>query len=534
MRRNSDRAGSEIIQDREYELKFKARFGDLERFVQAVEAVADGIAWNRAELANSYFDTKDHALSKRGVSVRLRLSGGKALQTVKTASRAEGGLMDRDEWEYPVAGAALDWHVLPAEAKRALGNIAPNRLRCVIEVETERRTALIERQGPLGPGLKVEVAVDQAVVKAGGKSEHFAECELELKQGDVVSFFNLAAEIHGHCPLLMSATSKGKRGYRLLHGWTPTACKLPKFELRARQTIDEALGKIFSACIGNILANEDVCLDGADPEGVHQMRVSVRRLRSALKVFQPFISPGNVKWLRDELKWLGSSLGPARDWDVFITETLEAMTSYGIDGDAISALRQRAEDMRQAAYGHVHDTLGGERYAKLIFRLTAFVALEGWLASPAESKDPLYQTLGKAAPDILRQPYAKLLKTGRKLEKQNAEARHKVRVQLKNLRYAVDFMRRVFDDKDAPEFLDKVHNLQDKFGHLNDVAQAEKLTHELITEMEAAGAQADDRVLIAAGQVQGWHARALHEIEPDLIGQWNRFVKTTPFWERKS
>ena len=512
--------------DREYELKFKARPEDLERFKAAVTAVA-GAQWSRTELSNSYFDTPDHDLRRRGVSVRLRRNKGKFVQTVKTETRANAGLMDRDEWEFAVAGSALDLSGLPAAAKAALGGLRPRDLASVVEVETERHIAMIHRASPLGPELVVEADADRAVVRAGSEAEHFCECELELKEGDITGFFTLAAEIHDRCPLAMSPVTKASRGFRLLAGGGG-ARHLARFDLPGDQSLHDALNGIFTACIGNIVANEEACHAGEDPEGVHQMRVSIRRLRSALKIFGPYLRPANVGWMADDLKWLGGELGPARDWDVFIGEMLESMAGQGIDAGAIAQLKRRAMRERERAYDRVRAALLSERYAKLTFRLTAFIALDSWLAGPTDSLDPLLQHLGATADGILHRPYRKLIKAGRDLAGQTLEQRHALRIRLKKLRYAVDFLRGVYPDRKTKAFIVALKELQDLFGHINDLAQAERLTGILTAKGRAS--REDRLVQLAAGQVRGWHARALHEIEPVLLGGWDAFAATPPFW----
>lgn len=515
--------------EREYELKFKALADDLPRFMSAVDAADPKAAdWSLAALANSYFDTPDHALSARRVSIRLRRTKGKILQTVKTATRADGGLMDRDEWEMPVTDYALDFGVLPAAAKRALGDVGPKDLVPVIEVETERHKKVIRRDMPLGPQLVVEVAVDRAVVRAGEKSEHFCECELELQEGDVGGFFTVAAKIHDRCPLPMSAITKAGRGYRLLADTPAEARHMPKFQLQADETIHDALADVFGACIGNIIANEDICRAAVDPEGVHQMRVSIRRLRSALKAFAPYLRTANVGWMNADLRWLGGALGPARDWDVFIGETLASMAGQGIDQHATQALRARAETEREGAYHVVRAALDSDRYAKLMFRLTAFVALDGWLAGPPDTRDPLFRKLGAAAPEILQRPYQKLVKAGHNLPDQTFEQRHAVRIRLKKLRYAVNFLARVYPEKKVRPFMASLKKLQDLFGWVNDLAQAKRLAQ--VLTRGADGGKVDDIVHQAVGQVRGWHARALHEVEPDLIDNWHKFTDASPFW----
>lgn len=520
---------------REYELKFKAQAGDLADFRRAVNRVFENSApWETRNLANKYFDTLNRDLAENGIGVRLRRSGNKIFQTVKVkaSESSPGGLMDRAEWECPVDSEALDFSILPEEARKHLEGFPEDDLQPIIQVDTERHAALLHHESRLGPELVVEAVADQGVVTVGNLSECFAECELELIQGDINSFLNVVADIHALCPLPMSNETKAARGYRLLNGSERSAKKAPKFRLSGEQTVDQALATIFGTCSGNLIDNEEVCLQGRDTEGVHQMRVSVRRLRSSLKIFRPLMGPAIFDWVANDLKWLGSQLGPARDWDVFVEETLVSMASAGIDETSIAVLGRRAEAKRRQAYEQVRETLTSTRYAQMVYRLTAFVALRGWLASPPEPEDPLLQPLQETAGKLLHGPFKKLMKSGKGLADQDVASRHRVRIRVKQLRYAVDFLGGVFPGDETERFIEILRQLQDEFGHINDLAEAIRLTEELTDLVD--GEPANDQVMYAAGQVRGWYAHALQDVEPALLANWDAFAATPPFWKGKS
>lgn len=515
--------------NREFELKFSAEPKELQRFKKAVNAAGKNRRqWTKKTLVSRYFDTEDLRLRALGVSVRLRSNGEKVVQTIKArAGNSGGGLMDRHEWERDVEGDALVLTDLPIAARRAIGAVRDDELDVVMQVHIERQAMVIRRANPLGPDVVIEAVLDEGRIVAGGNEETFAECELELIEGDPNSFFTVASEIHNACPLPMSALTKAGRGYRLLTGEGPKTYRVPKFQLSGEQTIHTALTEIYPACIANIVENEEACLDGTDPEGVHQMRVSVRRLRTSLKVFGDYLDPARTAWMEDDLKWLGSALGPARDWDVYISEMLASVGGYGIDENALAVLRKAAEERRADAYGQVRKTLTSRRYAKMMFHLTAFVAVEGWLASPVAPSDPLLQRLESCAADILSKPHRKLLKQAKNLEQQDMEARHEVRIRLKKLRYAVDFLRGVYGGKATAAYVKSLQSLQDQFGHLNDVAQAMQMTGALTAVDDAANAH---DLALAGGLVQGWYARALKQTGPELVKDWKRFKKVQPFW----
>ena len=331
--------------------------------------------------------------------------------------------------------------------------------------------------------------------------------KLELKQGDAAEFFRLAAEINAACPLPISATAKADRGYQLLEGRGPQPCKAPKFALSGKDSVHHALSEVFATCLKNVIDNEAACIDGTDPEGVHQARVSMRRLRSALWVFRSYLDPARIEWMREDLKWVGNSLGAARDWDVYITETIHNVEGYGVDADGIAKLRDAAEAERTKAYEVVRETFRSERYARLIFRLTSFVALEGWLARPLDPNEPLLRKLEDCASRILNRPYRKLTSGGSDMETMSIDERHEVRIRLKKLRYAGRLSHRRYPGGKTSDFSKALHLLQDAFGHLNDVAQAMRLS--TLLSQPGGETQPDEALLIASGQVQGWYAHAL-------------------------
>ena len=518
----------ESRQDREYELKFRARPADLERFKKAVEAACrQRRAWEVIRQSDQYYDTKERHLAQKSVALRVRRANGAAKVTVKADNNSSGGLMDRMEWERPVTGEGLDLTALPEEARQALGAETEPALAPALSIDTERHS-LNARRGGAG-ALLVQAVADSCRVSADQARAEFAECELELLEGDSTQFFALAAEVHARCPLPMSGLAKVQQAKRLVGGEKPAVYKIPKFSLTQGQSLHEALRDIFTRCVGNIVDNQEACLEGSDPEGVHQMRVSLRRLRSALLIYRKYLARGAVGWIDPELQWLANALGPARDWDVYVTETLARVQGYGIDETAHQALRAAAEDRRQAAYAQVRTTLQSDRFAKLIFRLTSFTALQGWLLDPSDLSDPLHKPLGKTGKKVLKQRYTKVMKAARPLAEMDMKSRHKVRLKLKSLRYAVDFMREVYPGPKTQAFMKTLHRLQDDFGQQSDVSEAVRLTDLL-------AAEADDRreaLQLAAGQLRGWYAHALHDVEPKLLEAWDTFATTPPFWGGK-
>jgi triphosphatase len=514
---------------REYELKLSCTVHDLAAFKRAVNSATRArLIWQAVDLETHYFDTPEQRFFKNGITIRVRRANGNYIQTIK-AGRGGGGAMDRAEWEQPVNGEKLELETIPKAARRKIGTVSESELHEMVSVKFHRHKTVIQRSGKNGPDLKVEAALDKGVVQAGEKTQRFAECELELLQGEPEEFYRLIKKFHDACPLRLSRTKKSDRGFALLNNAKVRGTKLPKFNLSRTLSVSQTLSEIFNGCIGNIIDNEAAALDGKDPEGVHQMRVSLRRIRSSLSAFHRSIEPMRVVWLKRELQWLGSSLVPAREWDVFLMETLANVEGYGIDQRAMKALAALAKQRQRAGYKLVRATLKSDRYTKLILRLTGFAATGGWLPEKISATPPLLSPINEHARSILDHPYRKLIKAGKGLKSQTPAQRHQARIKLKNLRYTVDLLGSLYSNRNFKLFRKKMARLQSQFGRLNDVAQTSLLIEELMRPSPNFP-QPNDRAQIGAGIVLGWHAYKLHDLEQALFDDWTAFRSIAPPW----
>ena len=132
---------------------------------------------------------------------------------------------------------------------------------------------------------------------------------------------------------------------------SPTTRKAARLQLAKDATVDAAITAIFAECFEHWTFNEAAALHGLNPEGVHQMRVALRRMRSALSDFKQVIPAAQVAWLRPETRWLIENLGPARDWDVFLTELLKPVEMARPGDTGLAELRAAAEAAPGAAVG---------------------------------------------------------------------------------------------------------------------------------------------------------------------------------------
>ena len=463
--------------DREVELKFLCAPEHLGAVLAAAPAGDEEIR----ELISVYFDTPDLALQKAGASLRVRESKGRRVQTLK---RGEG--LSREEHESPIDGDIPERHLGPLRSLLA----EDNPLHPAFNVRVTRRQRLI-RYGD----AQIELALDQGVVRGGRRSSPISEVELELKSGEPRALFDLARELSAVAPLYISFEGKASRGQALVAGTSGPAGRRRPSRLSRDCTTGEAFQAVARAALRQIAASAVVLREAPDAEAVHQIRVAARRLRSALSTFAPVVRDMRFEAIRGELKWLAEATDAARNLDVFaagisgLAETLDQRPA------GLPALIRTVGAARARARASVARAVGSARFRALMLEATAWAETGAWLSTPAAG------TGGRAfARAALARRWRKLARRGRDLAGTDDAARHRLRIEAKKLRYAAEGFEGLFPAKAAHGFLERLKDLQDELGALNDIATAEQLVAGLTLTPPAAFAAGELAGLRAAGK----------------------------------
>ena len=198
-------------------------------------------------------------------------------------------------------------------------------------------------------GTAAELALDRGDIRAGRRAAPISEAEIELKTGDAIRLFEVARELAQDVPLRLGHASKAERGYALARARAGAA---EGAQHSARRT---PLGRCRapphrSACIAQMQANEEGLLKGKDPEYLHQLRVGLRRLRAASRARRSRRGKQALAAVAEELRWLQNTLGPARDWDVFMSETFPPLARTSMPEQR--AWRGSARAARGSARAH--------------------------------------------------------------------------------------------------------------------------------------------------------------------------------------
>lgn len=459
-------------------------------------------------LLATYYDTPRGSLRERGISFRVRRSAEGYVQTVKVARGAGAGFFDRAEWEMPLDSDEPDLSVIDEAGLRdALDKPKEwKKLRPIFTVDVERtlwREAL--------DGGSAEVVLDQGSVLANGVRTPISELELELGQGSAAALFGLARRIAGSAPFRIGVLTKAERGYRLLDGSAACPTKAEPTRLPAGTTTAEAFAVIVQACLRHLRLNEPL-VGQRDAAGLHQARVALRRLRSAISLFQKLVADEQTEAIKRELRRLAATLGDARNLDVL----LERITP-GRDGAVVHKLGQA----REAAYDRALAALDSERSRALMLDVLEWAEVGSWRTRPPPSTAaPLDMPALDFASDVLKRYRRRVRKRGAGLATLDPEDRHRVRIDAKKLRYASEFFASLFEGKKerrrAKTFVSALEDLQASLGALNDIATGERLAKELSAkgiDLPADIADADEAQLLRDAEIA-------HKA----------FAKAKPFW----
>jgi inorganic triphosphatase YgiF len=472
-------------------------------------------------LETVYFDTPDCALFNHGISLRIRRSGQQFVQTLKR-SPVHGEPFVRGEWETPVDSMAPDLSSLPmGEVGALLDGLVPNAIAPVFATKVNRRTQRLDFSG-----AALEVTFDDGVIEADGRCEPLTEIEVEAKTGDPLPLYDFGLELLEVAPLRLGTRSKADRGYELASGLTPKSTKATPLAINAEHTVDDVIGMLLGSHQHHLLENQAVVELGRDPEGVHQMRVALRRMRTVSTLLRHQLDLSSLASFNTEAKWLGKLLGAARDWDVFVTDTLMAPAkALGQDAD-FDSLRRAAETPRTTAYADLREAFASPRYNRFQLSMRRWIQARGWRSElRSRSLAVLVEPAAALAGRTLTQLHRKALKKGRHLSHLQPETRHQVRIALKKLRYATDlFPASQETSGEVDEFLACITALQDALGHDNDASTTAPLLSMLARE------QHDQSVHRTIGMVMGWQARDRLSYAETLGKQWHEFKAATPFW----
>lgn len=477
----------------------------------------------REELAAAYFDTADLALARHGVALRLRRERGRWIQALKGRGSDDGALAQRQEHEWDLGRAARRpapdlARAAEVDLGRTLAAIAGD---AALVVQFSARIERITLPLAFDDGSRALLALDRGTLHTPGpprRSERVCEIEIELVAGAAARLYDVARALAADLPLSCEVRSKAQRGFALVDREPPCPVRATPVTFAA----DAAAPVAHAAIVRNALAQAEANVDGVlahdDPEWIHQLRVGIRRLRSALGLARPPALPAPPEALVAALRDFAHALGPARDLDVFVDATLPALREAARGhGDAaaeaaLDALAASAAGALAEARGQARQRVGTRDFQVLLLDVGAYAA--GVVATAAPPcPGPAF------AADVLRRRHRRVLRDGAAVTGDGAEARHAARIAVKKLRYATEFFLPHFGERRGRDYRKALAVLQEALGAANDASVAVALAAQV-----APGST-------GAALVAGWALGRTGAQRRALDRAWQAFAAARPYWK---
>jgi triphosphatase len=477
--------------------------GDTERLARSkVLASAKAGRWRQRATAIVWHDSPDGALASDGLCLSERSS----------LWRLERMLPGAEPWPPGAPAPMLE----EAPAFDRLTHSLPTGLQHIARFQGTLRSLPLTFEGsPL---------ILETIRGTIGWARRRREAARVVLGGDEAGVLELARRLAGELTLAVPTACLAAEARAVVVGTTPPPRHQGPPVLRPGLTVAQAFGQV----VGHLT---DVILDQAaqalvtvrDPEPVHQMRVAVRRLRSAFAVFRPAIGCGTVDAANAALKELAHRLAPARDWDVFVAETCAAVGDALPDDKELARLRMAAERRRRAAYAHLRSLLTNPSFRQLGITLAGLAGGEAWLAALEPTQQEILNLgLEQFADRALGRRLRRIAEAGGAIDHLDPAALHTIRLRAKRMRYAAEVFAPLYPGKAARRYLRRLSALQDRLGALNDGAVADALLTEI-------GANKGGRAH-AGGLIRGFLAARSGDARARIARAWERFKRLEPFW----
>jgi inorganic triphosphatase YgiF len=504
-------------------LRLAATAEDLPQLEQALLKMTVPNATERATVTSTYYDTAAGRLDQIGLALQVQKQNDRYKQIVTTAELTGKSPLTRCGWEDFIDSERPDLRAPNSSARlpKALGEA---ELRARFATVVQRTVCTIE------PDASTEIvgAVDKGEIRTveGEHTERIYEIGLQLKRGASAALYGTGLRLLEIAPVRIEVRSKPERGCRLLESTTakPQVQHSLPFDLKPDMTVEESLRKIGLAGLRLFLRNELAALAGVS-EGVHQMRVAARRLRSAVATMKPMLPQEQYEWVSQELRWLANILADARNWDVLSSTLLAPVRNALPNRRDLIELWSICERERQSAYQSADAAIRSRQYTAALLKLSLWFASCSWRNQPISQQSALLMApISTVAPSLIGRRYKKVKKAADQFDELTPQQRHEFRIAVKKLRYTIEFLEDLFDSEEVAGFLQRLKPLQDDTGYANDV----RVARELLADLQAS----KDAVAIAhtAGVVLGWHERGLSDLDRKLRKHIHRLRQLRPFW----
>lgn len=459
-------------------------------------------------IVDRYFDTTDWLVFRAGFACRLRENGDRLKLTLKELCSGGGPVFEREEIEQTLlSGQRSDAGLPPGPVQARLEPIINGHPRRELFRLKNKRTLYRVTTSGKSPAT-MELAVDRAEVVPNGTERQpcsFVELELELKEGDSKNLEEIALVLSERVGLLSAQLSKFERGLQAAGIESPEEKDVAATAALGRRSSMLDLAYVhLSRQFKHLRLEQLRAWEGIDPEGVHQMRITIRRLRGALRVFRPLLSTRDARHFNGEFRWLARALGAVRDADVYRENFLTYLSKLDeSDVRALESYEAHLQGVQQAARERLLEVLESDRYRQLLADFERFVT-----AGPSIGRRRRFGTLtiDYGAGIYVAAALDEMRERGRRIKRRSPEAKlHRLRIRAKRVRYLMEFFVEFYADK-LKEPLKACKRLQNVLGEHQDAAVACKRLRAYAASLGPPAAEGERAALDRLVQSQSQHA----------------------------
>lgn len=299
------------------------------------------------------------------------------------------------------------------------------------------------------------------------------------------------------------------------------------------KNLDAAAGfrSIGLSCLRQILLNQEP-LQRGDGEALHQMRVGLRRLRAAISIFKSILGDPETEAIKAQLRWLTEQLGPARDYDVLVAESIVPLQASDTHCAELERLETWVRDQHAHTLAQAQRAVASPRFREIGLDTALWLFGGAWAHAPGQRR-LRRRALASLARAALAKRTHKLHKTLARLEGLDQGQRHRLRIAVKKLHYGTEFFSSLFPSHAARRrrFVKVLKTLQDCLGKLNDIRIHADIAREIVHPPDGVSARAPGREeAFAIGLLRGAEQAEAHQLVRTAVKARARLKQGSAFY----
>jgi|GEM_PF-1025306 len=474
------------------------RIEDIKVFEQIMQELLyiesfESTAVNQKIIKDTYYDNanKDLFLAGFEYSIRKEESGSLAILNQRNLKKQINFIQEKKEWSVRIEKSAPNNAFLKEDSiTKVLEKVAGgNELAIIFQSSFTRKKINLLNDNETW----IEIDGDQGEIWIDDLKKPVVQLQLKLKKGNSIDLLKLAAVIIQKHGLTIDQKSKYEQGLELLGIDLEERHPKAQLKIKPKDSISDVAEKSMEFCINEISnAYTYLSMHLEDPESTHQIRVKIRKIRAILAFFKPLFENEKYCEQQEKLRKIGLEFSALRQLDVILEEIEEIENTSIISLDELAFLKNKLIDKREEALKLLSVYLQHNYLTLTVLNFWIWLLDEPWSDSAW-----LDLSIEKYIDEELKRWLKKINKGIKKMDMNNKENIHKVRIRGKKLRYIMELLSPILDKK-SRELIAEFENLQDDLGYFHDVYMNKELLEQLLAE------SAEKQLPYEAGVMIGW------------------------------